>query len=426
VFVHADIPYHACDGIDPRVKSSRFESVIAVKDCREEAKVIFDESEFYRRLAKFPKPEIKVVDESTKRHLGNQLAWTVTYIAYACEQYRKRVYPNEKEPLDNLAIVCAPATYDKQVSVAWYVPLRCHPSSPGVSRAALKVLLLARAVGMSLEKLKGISTAYDRGGSNAYKLVFDSITHELSKVHDALTDTWLLPFPQLAEQTRNASQDHKLIKIAKSWKVIVAPELYEAAADRYTLWTGKNFLGRVGLGIQSSQTLQEAIRRLVQIIAGSHVAVSEYLEPLTSEHLSQSQWQCEIGPKFRESRDAAANRLLAVAHIPDTHAWSPNDLSLGTALIFTRMLSAAVSNVLEKPFAVRSFVVEVKEERLIVTIENECSAPAPSKENGTEAVLRFLASCVEGGELLEFGYAPMADVWRTSFSWPALFLRKIV
>jgi hypothetical protein len=118
---------------------------------------------------------------TTELELEHRLAWTVTYFAYACRRNLQEglIAPRAPgRPLDHLAIVCAPASYDPLVGAALYLPLACRPSDPGLSRAALKAFYLARTVGLPLERLRWEDTATEQ--------TLDTFRHQTSAAIDSV------------------------------------------------------------------------------------------------------------------------------------------------------------------------------------------------------------------------------------------------
>jgi len=115
---------------------------------------------------------------------------------------------------------------------------------------------------------------------------------------------------------------------------------------------------------------------------------------------------------------------MEVTRISKSYIWAPTEQSIPTALIFARMLSVALSNILEKTKPIYTFRVAIEEESLlmIILIENKCTEAGEMKDWGTEGVLKFLASSLEGGILKKFKFDTERNVWCTEFSVPAPFL----
>lgn len=438
VYVTAKIPRSDETGIETDLNKISFfgsdESPLirVVSNSSGNGNRILDERQFYTRLRNHQaRVTGKDPGEFHDADLAKMLAWTVTYFAYGCDEYRKRTTPDSC-PVHHLAILCVPASYGRKASAALYLPVTCKPEQCDVSRAAHKALYLSRALGLPLERLKEFSAKYGEGAQNTYQTLFQSITHEFSKIEDRLNYSWLVPFTRLAQhvaESLHSFQQH--FPGASTWRVDVAPELYRALVARRLLWIGKNFLGssQMELGVGLDIPLSEAIARLLRSIAGSHVAVSNYLENLNVDDLIQPDWHRTIVESFQRSRDIAVSTIRNVAdEIPSSYVWSLTEKSIPEALVFARLLSASVSNILEKALPISLFRVVVYGEPpvIAVTLENQCTNPGTEKLDGTgtKGVLQFLVRSVRGGVLQEFRFIQESQIWRTAYSVPAPFLRK--
>ena len=224
VYVNAKIHYDDKTGIEVDLNKTNFgvedSELIRVGDnLIANGTVRFNEREFYRRL---------------RNHVGNgeipetllarKIAWTVTYFAYACELYLQ-------QRLDCLSIVCAPASFDEEVSSALYVPIHCTPSNPEFSRLALKILYLARSLASPLWKIHDLYAARKEGQHEATS----AILHQIPKDFGAL-DECLSRLRQLADSDdATVAKMRSLIPDTDAMAVLLMESDAAARRDSYQL-----------------------------------------------------------------------------------------------------------------------------------------------------------------------------------------------
>lgn len=165
--------------------------------------------------------------------LINQLAWTVTYFAYAAECY------NNLPPgsLSHLSIVCAPASYERIVSTGLYVPVLCQTKRQ-LDRAAFKILYLARALGLPLEQSRKVPAAREQGTYEGTDKTIDVFAHQIRETAAAVGDGWLVS-QQNWQRALKAFADlgsNDLKQKAQDYKIAPVPELYRALRITLSVW----------------------------------------------------------------------------------------------------------------------------------------------------------------------------------------------
>lgn len=235
VHLCCEIPYENPDerqkGLKTKVRECGFVNPITEVTC---ARSGFHRNELCNRLRSYAK-DFKAKDSEVEA----RLAWTVTYFAYACECLGTMIQSKAQSPLERLAIVCAPASYDPEGSAALYVPLFYGESVDEFQRGAITILFLARALGMPLEKLKEYGTGF-RGGSSQ---VVETFTHEAKK-HIQLVKQWPQPLDAFVLSPDTADGFHLFLKTSpgqmldpREVGIIVARDAFGAAVDEMLLWT---------------------------------------------------------------------------------------------------------------------------------------------------------------------------------------------
>jgi len=399
--------------------------LIEVPDVFHDGKIIFDKNEFFRRIRKYQSHVTHTHCTDTDEELARKLVWTVTYFVYGCEEYLRSTPKDcerhlaKNEYLDQLTIVCAPASYGNHVSAALYLPVCCKPPNhKAVAKAAHKTLFLSRALGLPLVQLKEISTKSDE----VYASVYNTISHEISKEEDAISDKLLLGFPELAKQTcEELEKITDQVESIKDWKVLVTPRIHQAIALRRLVWLGKNFLGNMHLGENSNMPLEDAIRRLLLKISESYYA-GELSSKVTRNQLLKSQTQRKVEEILQKASKNTVEIFMENASIACSYNWAPNNETINDAIMFGRMFSASISNILEKTLKIHLFEIKIDHDSMIVTvtIDNAVAGKIHQKSFGTKGVLKCLVTRIKGAQLLCFG--KYENLFRTQFRMPAAFI----
>lgn len=354
VYVTADIHYNSENGIEIDWSKTDFRA--------EDSKLVrvgdnpiangtkrFNEREFYRRLQRY------VGEETTPDAvLARRIAWTVTYFAYACELYLEK-------RLDYLAIVCAPASYDEDVSSALYVPLVCHSSSGDFAVAAITILYLARALASQLWTIQAISSARKEAQAETIEDMSIGMSHELSKQTTVLFSNRLRRFSDLfsindLERTNtktdcfdwpdpvgSISVSGEIASRVADWYLCPMPELLNVINQYLTIW-GASPGSLASLGV-NSDALKDFLERAVDVAVGGVVA--ETMKGSRPRDLKMCQ---NVVKETNTKKDQLRNRVKinygkAPVCLPSPHTVSDTEQLLLSRLF--RAIAAAVSNALK-------------------------------------------------------------------------------
>lgn len=253
VHICSELPKNKTTGLELDINTiklwgDRHPDIVKVIDTidSQTTEIVFGETEFYRRLSNYQQHVTRKSSLYTKKDLATLLAWTVCYFVYGCEQFLKKTpkdFPGhlaEDETLDQLTIICAPASYSQHTSAALYVPVCFKTKEFRLSDIAVKVLSLSRSLGMPLEMLKEHSLGEREGAEKAQ----DFFSH-LAKPLIKRTKRMPLPFSEIFNVvTNNKGQDSLVMRPDQDANVdyencIVIPNAVEfnESMDQILLWT---------------------------------------------------------------------------------------------------------------------------------------------------------------------------------------------
>lgn len=254
-----------------------------------------------------------------------------------------------------------------------------------------------------------------------YNDTFNKISHELSHLQSFLTKNFLIKLTKTISSESNQfgkfEQDAEQLERTKDWLLIIAPKIYESVANKFTLWIGKGWLNRADLDLK--MPLVEALYKLVNIIVSSHVAKS-----FSRENVVCASFKYNIDELFLERSETLFNKIKSVISCDPLLYWIPfenEDANIG----FSRLLSASISNALEKTEDIKSIIFECKNGYISFMMENHAIEPGKEREDGdgTKGVIYYLVQ-IYGGDInkVTFKHEPQNNVWKTGFSIPAKFI----
>lgn len=334
---------------------------------------------------------------------------------------------SSSDRLDNDYNSCESQLPDDYRGGIWIYALTQVPWTPSLERYLmdlarfLTVMYNNRYSSLALEELKKLTEV------ETYSNIFASITHELSKIQGALSRGLLAPFPKLflpatggsntfGELTQTTEQE----SLTHGWFVQIAPEVSDAATDKLTLWVGKGWLTRVRLAC--ILPFREVIVRLIEIFAASH-DVQPTIQGVIRGLPTNPEGLLHFTKNFKDRTKGLALKTCSVLVIDEGDHLEWNGKDSDNALLFSRLLSASLSNVWQKTDNITSILVAMSDDMVTVRIEN-VAKKGKARKDGTEQVLKFLVRQAGGqNEELIFEFDKSAKKWITSFRIPAPFLK---
>ncbi|MBD9363349.1 hypothetical protein [Methylomonas fluvii] len=256
--------------------------------------------------------------------------------------------------------------------------------------------------------------------SQAFRDIFDNITHELSNLQSFLTNDFLVKFstaiPSGSDQFGRLEQNRNQMVRTENWQLIMAPKIYKSVADKFTLWTGKGWFNRVE--ISTPMPLIDALYKLTEVIASSHVA-----KTFSSIDVVESSFKRDIDDLFLKQSEALFKKIQSLILCDSRLYWIPLK-SEGSDIGFARLFSASLSNALEKTEDLKSLKFDYDKGNISFLMKNHATEPGKKYDGGTEAVIRYLVQ-VYGGDIdkVIFDYDSECNNWITAFSMPAEFIK---
>jgi hypothetical protein len=380
------------------------------------------EDQFYKRLREADK-DAQNLNDDYKRQLRNRFNWTVTYLAYGCETFLKR-------QLNELAIVCIPASFSGKVSSALYLPICCSSSSSEFSQVVEKILNIARALATPLRPIYELSVTRTKAESEGILQVIEAMTHELSKQTHVLFSNRLRPLSDVftinnlprcknswPEPAGKISVSDDVEHTIAEWLVCPAPALFKAIRAYLTLWAGSpGSLTHLGVNSDSLPDFLEAavevaiLGRLAELSQGS--TNLKNLEDYERE-LEKSRKDRKQLPEVTVIITGMPARLINQKMLP-SQDWIPLNLLF-------RAIVSVVSNALKHTPENKgpiTLTAETSEKGLKITILNCRKKNDNTSVGKTEHVLR---SCLEiiGSELDAVIFGPKdasgGSRWITQF-----------